>query len=96
MTERQKSWTYKGIDIYPAERNSSGIRWYSRNPHLRADTKAGMRQLINESFQERLEHLRGELQAERISYAEIAELQGLKREIQPGDVELLEAAGVPE
>lgn len=45
---------------------------------------------------ERLEYLRGQLRAERISYAELAELQGLAPHIDPSDVELLEAAGVPE
>ena len=44
----------------------------------------------------RLEELRVELRAERISYGELAELQSLAGEIDPGDVELLEAAGVPE
>lgn len=44
----------------------------------------------------RLEYLRGELRAERISYGELAELQSLADHIEPGDVELLEAAGVPE
>lgn len=45
---------------------------------------------------ERLEYLRGEIRAERISYSELAELQGLASEIAPGDVELLEWAGVLE
>ncbi len=44
----------------------------------------------------RLEYLRGEIRAERISYAEIAELQGLAEHIAEGDVELLEWAGVEE
>lgn len=44
----------------------------------------------------RLEYLRGELRAERISYGELSELQDLAPHIEPGDVELLEAAGVPE
>ena len=44
----------------------------------------------------RLEYLRGELRAERISYGELAELQSLAAHIDPSDVELLEAAGVPE
>ena len=48
------------------------------------------------STDERLEYLRGELRAERISYSELAELQGLAEHIGPSDVELLEAAGVPE
>lgn len=45
---------------------------------------------------ERLEYLRGELRAERISMGELAELQGLAHWIDPSDVELLEPAGVPE
>lgn len=44
----------------------------------------------------RLEYLRGEIQAERISYSEISELQALAAHIEPGDVELLQWAGVPE
>ena len=44
----------------------------------------------------RLEELRKELRAERISYGELAELQSLKEYIEDGDIELLEAAGVPE
>lgn len=47
-------------------------------------------------IKKRLEHLRKELRAERISYGELAELQSLKDHIDPSDVELLEAAGVPE
>lgn len=45
---------------------------------------------------ERLEYLRGELRAEQISYEELHELQTLAKYIDPSDVELLEAAGVPE
>lgn len=45
---------------------------------------------------ERLEYLRGEIRAERISQGELDELQGLAEHIDPGDVELLEWAGVPE
>ncbi|CAM6053507.1 unnamed protein product [Sphagnum tenellum] len=44
----------------------------------------------------RLEELRIELRAERISYGELHELQSLVKHIAPDDVELLEAAGVPE
>jgi len=46
--------------------------------------------------QKRLEYLRGELNAERISTGELIELQSLVSHIAPGDVQLLEAAGVPE
>lgn len=52
--------------------------------------------ITKETAAERLEYLRGELQAERISYGELAELQSLKEFIDLDDVELLEAAGVPE
>ena len=45
---------------------------------------------------ERLEYLRQELRAERISYGELAELQSLADYIDDNDVELLEAAGVGE
>lgn len=44
----------------------------------------------------RLEELRTELRAECISYGELAELQSLAEYIDPGDTELLEAAGVRE
>ena len=44
----------------------------------------------------RLEYLRGEIEAERISYSGIAELEGLAEHIDPGDILLLEWAGVPE
>lgn len=44
----------------------------------------------------RLEYLRGEIQAESISYGEIAELQSLAEYIEPGDTELLQWAGVKE
>ena len=50
----------------------------------------------NKAIKKRLEYLRRELRAERISYSELAELQSLSKYIEPGDVELLEAAGVPE
>lgn len=46
--------------------------------------------------QTRLEYLRGQLRGECISYGELAELESLAGAIEPGDVELLEAAGVPE
>lgn len=47
-------------------------------------------------IKERLEYLRQELREERISYGELAELESLAVHIDKGDVELLEAAGVPE
>lgn len=44
----------------------------------------------------RLEYLRRELRACTMSYCELAELQDLGPLIDKGDVEMLEAAGVPE
>ena len=44
----------------------------------------------------RLEQLREEIREERISTGEIAELESLKKYIDPSDVELLQWAGVPE
>ena len=49
-----------------------------------------------ERIKERLEYLRQEIRAERISYGEIAELQSLVDYIDDGDVELLQWAGVEE
>ncbi len=48
------------------------------------------------AIKQRLEALRAELRAGRTSYGEIVELQSLAEYIDAGDVELLEAAGVPE
>jgi hypothetical protein len=45
---------------------------------------------------ERLEEIRTELDNETMSYGELAELQDLSEFIEEGDVQLLEAAGVPE
>jgi len=49
-----------------------------------------------QSIRDRLEYLRKELRAERISYGELSELQSLAKHIDASDTELLEAAGVPE
>ena len=48
------------------------------------------------AIQSRLEYLRAEIRAERISYGELAELQSLSAHITAHDTELLEAAGIPE
>ena len=47
-------------------------------------------------IKKRLEYLRGEIRGECISYGEIAELTCYADFIEPGDVELLQWAGVPE
>lgn len=52
--------------------------------------------MTDEQIKARLEYLREEIEAERISYGEIAELQSLVEHIDPSDVLLLEWAGVEE
>jgi hypothetical protein len=52
--------------------------------------------MTKKEIKERLEYLRGEIEAERISQGEILELQSLAEHIEEGDVVLLEWAGVPE
>ena len=49
-----------------------------------------------ENIKKRLEELRTELRNECISYGELDELQSLTEYIDKDDVELLQAAGVPE
>lgn len=53
---------------------------------------------MTQSIPERLEYLRSQINAECISWGELAELQELAEEghIDPGDVQLLEWAGAPE
>ena len=46
--------------------------------------------------QKRLEYLRQQIEAERISQGEVLELESLKEYIDKSDVLLLEWAGVPE
>lgn len=55
------------------------------------DRKATMK-----AISDRLDYLRGEIEAERISYGEIVELQELAKFIDPSDTVLLQWAGVPE
>jgi len=55
-----------------------------------------MEEVMSKTIKKRLEYLRGEIEAERISYGELDELQSLAEHIDPGDVLLLEWAGVPE
>ena len=49
-----------------------------------------------QTAKQRLEYLRGEIEAERISYSGISELQSLIPYIECGDMLLLEWAGVSE
>ncbi len=47
-------------------------------------------------IKKRLAYLRREIKAERVSQGELLELESFIASIDPGDVLLLEAAGVPE
>lgn len=58
--------------------------------------KGGMSDGGEKAAKKRLEELRKELRAEKISYGELAELESLKKYIDDDDLELLQAAGVPE
>lgn len=49
MNKRRRPWSYRNVFVEPAKSNSSGIRWTALFPgfgFLKADTKAGMRDLI--------------------------------------------------
>jgi hypothetical protein len=48
------------------------------------------------AIKQRLEEIRAELNAENISYDSLLELQGLAKYIDAGDMQLQEAAGIPE
>ena len=75
-----------------------GDHWHEATEALLAlrRSMAKLQRDNSSGIKERLEYLRGELEAERISYGELYELQCLREFIDPGDVQLLEAAGVPE
>jgi hypothetical protein len=51
---------------------------------------------MTQSIKQRLDYLREEIEAERISYGEIAELESLAEHIDKGDVVLLQWGGVEE
>ena len=63
---------------------------------MRATNAKGEIMKKSKKINNRLEYLRGELRAERISWGELYELQSLATFIAADDAELLEAAGVPE
>ncbi len=63
---------------------------------MTAQPFATWKEYLNHHHAPRLEELRTALRSESMSYGELAELQSLAEFIDEGDVELLEAAGVPE
>jgi hypothetical protein len=70
----------------------------SQNETIKRNAISILKTLQKESsaIKKRLEEIRKELRAERISYGELAELQSLEKYIDKGDIELLQAIGVPE
>ena len=68
--------------------------WWNKAARKRAQCRTA--QAVPDDVRERLEYLRSQIQSERISYEEIAELQSLADYIEDGDAELLEWAGVDE
>jgi hypothetical protein len=86
-TERTK--TIDGLARLLASRLANDNPKFKRERFLKACD-------VDATVADRLDYLRGELRAERISYGELNELQGLSKHIDPSDTELLEAAGVPE
>lgn len=61
------------------------------------EVDAAINAALNDYFtKQRLEYLRDQIDMECISTGELIELQGMAEFIDPGDVQLLEWAGVPE
>ncbi len=66
MRRKQTIWIYKGVTVYPADNNSSGMRWTAFLGHdgepqigfFSADTKAGIREMISDAFDQEAERLR--------------------------------------
>ena len=81
----------KEIAEFEAKITISGGSEYCFTSNPKMTTKDKTKQI-----KQKLEYLRGEIEAERISYGEIAELQSLAKYIDPGDVQLLEWAAVEE
>ena len=78
------------LSVQPDEKTEATIEQLKKDGHT--DIKIEP----SSEIKARLEYFRGEIEAERISYGEIAELASLAEYIEADDVVLLEWAGVPE
>ena len=78
----------------PAPAARCPFEYFHVHPELEAQEKR--RANARRKAQRRLEYIRGEIIAERISNGEIAELESLAAYIDPADTLLLEWAGVEE
>lgn len=88
------AYTDNGMTCYIDERHAdtlAELKSQIREYHLGKHTLCGER-----IARRRLEELRDALHAENISYAELSDISSLYEYIGDDDVELLEAAGVPE
>lgn len=83
--------SYRWLDNYGA-----GAGVFMEKPVYPPPADAKNVDRITQHIKTRLEYLRGEIEAERISYEEIHELQSLAPHIDPSATLLLEWAGVPE
>lgn len=86
-TDSGNTYQVDQVNAYSLSAIKAGIRDY----HLKKHSGYGER-----IAKRRLDYLRGEIQAERISYGEISELESLADYIDDDDVELLRWANVPE
>ena len=71
-------------------------RMAAERDRARRESQTARKACKVQQVSQRLEYLRDELRGERISYGELFELQTLAPHIALDDIELLEAAGVPE
>jgi hypothetical protein len=97
---REFIWSKGLADVFREPSSTSDEVWTNLNNieiacDLSTDESLSWK-LYSSNPKERLEYLRGEIRKERISLGELVELQSLAQWIEPNDVELLEAAGVPE
>ena len=97
---REFIWSNGLTDLFRKPSSTSDEVWTNLNNieiacDLSTDESLSWK-LYGDAPKERLEYLRGEIRKERISLGELVELQSLIQWIAPNDVELLEAAGVPE
>ena len=83
-------------ELYPKQKLFTGAEVKNGNGIVKhfVFTLVGWQQI--KSPHKELEYIRQELRAERVSYNELLRLQTLSSFISDGDVELLEAAGIPE
>lgn len=87
--EKQRDgWALEGVEVNWEDPNVLCDNCGGRIPSAYAENESEPKK--------RLEYLRGELRAERISWGELAELQSLAPFIDPEDIELRQAAGIPE